>query len=87
MEQLLIYLLKSAALLSIFFLAYQLLLRNDTSFLANRRFLFWGIIASLLLPTVEFTRVVVVENTVVPLKFLNAGNLPGLPSTPEQGTD
>ena len=87
MEQLLIYLLKSAALLSIFFLAYQLLLRNDTSFLANRRFLFWGIIASLLLPTVEFTRVVVVENTVVPLKFLNAGNLPELPSTPEQGTD
>lgn len=61
METLLTYLLKSAALLSIFYLVYLLLLKNQTSFTENRKFLLGGIIASVVLPAVYFTRKVFVE--------------------------
>lgn len=81
MEQLLTYLFKSAALLSIFFLVYQLLLRRDTSFLANRRFLIFGILTSLLLPAAEITRVVIVEPASIPTELISAGELPNI-STP-----
>ena len=61
MEALLIYILKSAGLLSIFYLAYLILLKRDTSFQANRKFLLGGIFASAVLPAIYFTRKVVVE--------------------------
>lgn len=61
MEALLIYILKSAGLLSIFYLAYLILLKRDTSFQANRKFLLGGILASAVLPAIYFTRKVVVE--------------------------
>ena len=61
MEALLIYLLKSAGLLSIFYLAYIVLLKNETNFQVNRRFLLGGIIASAILPSIYFTRTVIIE--------------------------
>lgn len=56
MEEILIYLLKSTALLSMFYLVYVLLLKKDTDFVANRRFLFGGIVAAAILPAITFTR-------------------------------
>ena len=53
-----IYILKAAAILSIFYLVYILVLRKDTFFSANRYYLIGGIIASILLPFVVFTKTV-----------------------------
>jgi len=61
MEALLIYILKSAGLLSIFYIAYLILLKRDTSFQANRKFLLGSIFASAVLPAIYFTRTVILE--------------------------
>ena len=87
MEQLLIHLLKSSALLAIFFLAYQLLLRNDTNFQINRHFLLAGILASLLLPSIEFTRIVEVENQGLPLDLPLIEAASNISSDSEEGID
>ena len=63
MEDLILYLLKSAALLSIFYGVYQLLLRNDTSFQANRHFLLLGILTAAVLPAIVITRTVEIPVT------------------------
>lgn len=60
MEALLIHLLKSAGLLSIFYFGYQTLLRKETTFMKNRLFLAGGIIASLIMPAIYFTREVII---------------------------
>jgi bla regulator protein BlaR1 len=60
MESLLIYILKSAGLISLFYILYILLLKNDTSFTANRKFLLVGILSSLVLPAIYFTKKVIV---------------------------
>jgi len=70
MENFILYFLKSAALLSSFYLTYSLLLRKDTNFNANRKFLLGGLIASMILPSIYFTRTVIatpVKNKMVPL--------------------
>ncbi|TVZ25668.1 TonB-dependent receptor-like protein [Gillisia sp. Hel_I_86] len=61
MESLLTYLLKSAGLLSLFYLLYIVLLKNDTSFTANRKFLLGGIFTSLVLPAIYFTKRIMVN--------------------------
>jgi len=61
MESLLIYILKSAGLISLFYILYVLLLKNDTSFTANRKFLLGGILTSLILPAIYFTKKVIVS--------------------------
>ena len=61
MENLLIYLLKSAGILAIFFLLYQLLLRKETSFETNRFFLLGGMIAAAILPGIYFTKTVFIQ--------------------------
>ncbi len=65
MENLFIYFLKSAAILSIFFLVYRLLLSHEPGFSANRKFLTGGILASFLLPSVKFTRNITLPESVV----------------------
>jgi hypothetical protein len=52
----LIIIAKSAAILSLFYLTYLLVLQKDTFFSANRHFLIGGIIAALTLPFIEFTQ-------------------------------
>ncbi len=61
METILIYLLKSSALLAAFFLAYHLLLRKETFFKSNRWYLLFGLVTSLILPLVTFKKVILIE--------------------------
>ncbi|WP_166435219.1 hypothetical protein [Christiangramia sabulilitoris] len=56
MESLLIYLIKASALIAIFFLSYFTLLKKETSFLLNRKFLAAGILTSMVLPSIYFTK-------------------------------
>ncbi|GAA4271146.1 M56 family metallopeptidase [Aquimarina gracilis] len=62
METTLIYLLKVNLLISIFYLTYFLLLKRDTFFNINRHFFILGIIISILLPLVEFSEIIYIEN-------------------------
>ena len=56
-----IYIAKSASILTLFYLVYIIVLRKDTFFSANRHYLISGIIASLLLPLLIFTKTVYVD--------------------------
>lgn len=53
----LIIIAKSAAILSLFYLTYRIVLQKDTFFSANRHYLIGGIIASLTLPFLQFTQI------------------------------
>ncbi len=55
------YITKSASILSLFYLVYFIVLRKDTFFTKNRFYLIGGIITSLLLPLVVFTKTIYVE--------------------------
>ncbi len=72
MEALLIYLLKASALLGIFFLSYLLLLKKETSFELNRKFLAGGLFASAILPAIYFTRTIFVEASNTAINFMPA---------------
>ena len=61
MQDLIIYLLKSGGLLSLFYIAFVLLLKKETSFTKNRFFLIAGILTSLFLPFLEITRTAMVK--------------------------
>ena len=69
--EILLYLLKSTALLSFFFLIYEFLLKRDTFFALNRLFLFSGIVAAAVLPLLTFTETVVVEENLFPVNALS----------------
>ncbi len=84
MEALLIYLLKSAGLMSIFYLCYIVLLRNDTSFILNRKYLIGGIAASAVLPSLYFTKKVYID-TPQQIFFTQSETLPAA-MTPEVST-
>ncbi|SHG85847.1 BlaR1 peptidase M56 [Flavobacterium fluvii] len=63
METLFIYLIKSSSLIGMFYLAYYFLLRKETFFNSNRWFLLAGLITSVILPLVVFTKIVWVDPT------------------------
>jgi hypothetical protein len=63
METLLIFLIKSIGLIGMFYLAYFLLLRKETFFNSNRWFLLAGLISSVVLPLIVFTKIVWVDPT------------------------
>ena len=63
------YLLKASAILAIFLLIYQLLLKNETFFRLNRFFLLSGLLAATLLPFVSIQKEVI-----VPVKY-QTGNI------------
>ena len=56
MQDLFIYLLKSSALIGLFYFAYFILLKQETSFMQNRKFLIIGLVTSLVLPSIYFTQ-------------------------------
>ncbi|MBK0368999.1 M56 family metallopeptidase [Flavobacterium agrisoli] len=58
METITLYLLKSAALFTLFYLTYVSLLRKETFFKANRWFLLSGLLTAVLLPFVTFTKTI-----------------------------
>lgn len=80
MEFLVIYLSKSAGLLALFYLAYSFLLKNDTSFKTNRIFLFVGLLTAFILPSLEFTRTIIVENPGSLFPFQDFANATTAPS-------
>ncbi|WP_181248480.1 M56 family metallopeptidase [Flavobacterium magnum] len=61
METLLLYLIKSGALMALFFCGYQLLLRRETFFDANRWYLLAGLFASVSLPLLYVKKIVWIE--------------------------
>ncbi len=71
MQELIIYLLKSAGLTGLFYTAYFFLLKNDTGFRRNRFFLIAGIFTSLLLPLLKITRTIVVPAKEIPFSLQN----------------
>ena len=66
MEAFFIYLLKSAILLSVITLIYQLCLRQTTFFVINRVYLLLGLFASLLLPLIRYSYDVVINIPNIP---------------------
>ena len=62
MEALLIYLAKASGILTLFFGVYQLFLKRETFFEANRHFLLVGILSAFALPFLEIKRYVVLES-------------------------
>lgn len=61
METLFIYGIKSSGLIGMFYLAYYILLRKETFFNSNRWFLLAGLITSVILPLIVFTKIVWVD--------------------------
>ncbi|KAF2080992.1 M56 family metallopeptidase [Flavobacterium sharifuzzamanii] len=61
MEALFIFILKSSGLLATFYFAYIFLLRKETFFNSSRWFLIAGLITSVILPFVVYTKVIWVE--------------------------
>ena len=61
MEALLIYIAKSSGLIVLFYCAYHFLLRKETFFNSNRWFLLAGLITSIALPFLVYTKVIWVE--------------------------
>lgn len=72
METLLIYMLKVSGILSLFYLTYQLFLKQETFYAVNRHFLFAGIVASFLLPLVTITQYV--EFSTIPIHSLSGND-------------
>jgi len=58
MEALFIYIAKSTGLILLFYCAYYFLLRKETFFTSNRWFLLTGLITSVVLPLVVYTKVI-----------------------------
>ncbi len=69
MEALFIFIAKSSGLLLLFFCAYIFLLRKETFFNSNRWFLMAGLITSIVLPFLVYTKVVWINPT--PLSNIN----------------
>nr|WP_315148792.1 M56 family metallopeptidase [uncultured Flavobacterium sp.] len=63
METLFIYLVKSSGLIGLFYLSYFALLRKETFFNSNRWYLLAGLISSVVLPMLVFTKIVWVDPT------------------------
>ena len=69
MEALFIYIAKSSALVILFYCAYYFLLRKETFFNNNRWFLLAGLVTSVILPFIVYTKVIWVDP--VPTQTLN----------------
>ena len=61
-----LYFIKANGLIILFYLMYVLFLRKETFFVANRLYLISGLILSLSLPLITFTKTIWIEPTPVP---------------------
>src|SRR5690606_21864371 len=61
MEPFFIYLLKASVLVAVFYLSYHFLLKKETFFNQSRWFLLSGLVTSLVLPIITFTKTVWIE--------------------------
>ena len=69
MENLLIYFLKVNGLIILFYLMYIIFLRKETFFTSNRWYLISGLVLSLILPLITFTKTIWVEPTPIPVIY------------------
>ncbi|WP_029270479.1 M56 family metallopeptidase [Flavobacterium sp. KJJ] len=67
MEALFIFIAKSSGLLVLFYFAYYFLLRKETFFNSNRWFLLAGLVTSVALPFLVYTKIVWVDPTPLPV--------------------
>ena len=65
MENLLLYFIKANGLIILFYLMYVLFLRKETFFVSNRWYFIIGLLLSLVLPLITFTKTIWVEPTPV----------------------
>src|SRR5574343_531618 len=72
MENLLIYFLKANGLIILFYLMYVAFLRKETFFVSNRWYLISGLVLSLILPLITFTKIIWVEPTPIPESYEEA---------------
>ncbi|RKN79924.1 M56 family metallopeptidase [Ulvibacterium marinum] len=61
MEAFFLYLLKSSAIVGLFFVTYHLFLRKETLFFENRLFLVGGLVVSVFLPFLKIRKVVLLD--------------------------
>ena len=73
METIFIYGIKSSGLIGIFYFAYYFMLRKETFFNSNRWFLLAGLITSVILPLVVFTKIIWINSS---LTNFNLSNIP-----------
>jgi beta-lactamase regulating signal transducer with metallopeptidase domain len=66
MENVLLYFAKANGLIILFYLMYVLFLRKETFFVSNRLYMILGLILSLSLPLITFTKTIWVDPTPVP---------------------
>ncbi|MDT0555937.1 M56 family metallopeptidase [Patiriisocius hiemis] len=59
--EILLYVLKSAGILALFYLVYNTILQRDVNFKANRHFLIGGVIAAITLPFLTFSYTTYIE--------------------------
>ncbi|MFS4493841.1 peptidoglycan DD-metalloendopeptidase family protein [Maribacter sp. 2308TA10-17] len=74
MEAFFVHLIKSSCILFLFLLSYYVFLKKETYFASNRLFLVIGLIASLLLPFISFTKTVYVQ--AAPISFMELSETP-----------
>ncbi|KRB53503.1 M56 family metallopeptidase [Flavobacterium sp. Root186] len=74
MEALFIFIVKSSGLIALFYFAYFFLLRKETFFNSSRWFLLAGLITSIVLPFVVYTKVVWIDPVPVPVDYAPAAN-------------
>ncbi|UGS24612.1 M56 family metallopeptidase [Flavobacterium channae] len=72
MENLLIYFVKANGLIILFYLMYVLFLRKETFFNSNRWYLITGLLLSLVLPLITFTKTIWIEPTPLPEVYKDA---------------
>ena len=70
MEAIFIYLLKSSALIAVFYLSYHFLVRKETFFNSSRWFFLSGLFTSLLLPFFFIKKIILVEKPKISMEDL-----------------
>lgn len=79
--EILFYLLKSSSILSLFFVVYEVFLKRDTFFILNRVYLLTGILASIFLPFLTFSKTIVVEESIASISTTGSNALQHIPAT------
>jgi len=86
MEALFIFIAKSSGLLLLFYFAYFLLLRKETFFNSNRWFLLAGLITSIVLPFLVYTKIVWIDPTPVSMSAIDYSRAYYTPRAIEQAS-
>ncbi|MCP2024894.1 hypothetical protein L1276_000034 [Flavobacterium sp. HSC-32F16] len=78
MEALFIFIIKSSGLIALFYFAYFFLLRKETFFNSSRWFLLAGLVTSVVLPLIVYTKVVWVDPA--PVTYVQTANYHYVPN-------